>query len=167
MLKKLKTVIIVVSLLIVNVFGNAFAGISVFTSLNFGNGTVSSINMVKQCNQIATMPSKFVNMCIMLENELTGFGFSSETEVSISKQVVDNVENFILFINCRVNNVVKYGVFYGIKTLNNVAVNNSWIFMFLIMMSFITGYLGLLTAKNKVNNIIAYINGIKLCPMYV
>ena len=165
MLKKLKVITIVVSLLVVNVFANAFAGISVFTSLNFGNGTISSINMVKQCSQIAMMPSKFSDMCIMLEKELTNFDFSSKKEIFITKKVIDNVQNCILFINYRVNTVVKYCVFCGVNVVKDFSVDNFWLFMFLIMISFITGYLGLLTAKNKINNITMYIQNVKLCPI--
>lgn len=165
MLKKIKILIIAVSLLIVNVFGNAFAGISVFTSLNFGNGTISSINMVKQYNQISVIPSKFADMCVMLQKELTSLGFSGKTETSISKQVYDTVDNFILFLSYRINNIVKYCIFYGVKISNNISVNNIWLLKFLIMLSFITGYLGLLTAKNKINNIIMHIDSIKLCPV--
>ena len=166
MLKKLKVITIVISLLFINVFANAFAGVSVFASLNFGNETISSINMVKQCSQIAMMPSKFVDMCIVLENELTSFGFSGKTEMFISKQIVNTVKDFVLFANCRINNTIKYVAFYGVRNVNNFSANNSWVlFMFLIMLSFITEYLGLLTAKNKINNINMYINEIKLCPI--
>ena len=66
MFKKIKVITIVVALLIANVFSGAFAGVYVFASFNFGNGTISDINVVKQCNQIAMMPSKFVDMCVTI-----------------------------------------------------------------------------------------------------
>ena len=165
MLRKVKVFIIVVSLLIVNVFGSAFAGVSTFASLNFGNKNISDINMVKECSQIAVMPSKFVNICVMLGNEFKSFGISNKTKVFITKQVMDTVENLTLFVSYRTNNIVKYIklCFFGIA---NIYLNNTFNRMlFLIMLSFIVGYLGLLTAKNKGNYNIKNIGNIKLCPV--
>ncbi len=164
MLRKLKVSIIVVSLLIVNVFGSAFAGVSTFASLNFGNKSISDINMVKECSQIAIMPSKFVNICIMLGTEFKSFSFSNKTNVFITKQVMDTVENLALFVSYRLNEVAKYIKLYSLGIVKVCASNNFDLMLFLIMLSFITSYLGLLTAKNKVNDII-YIRNIKLCPV--
>ena len=165
MLRKLKVFIIVVSLLIVNVFGSAFAGISTFASLNFGNKSISDINMVKECSQIAVMPSKFLNMCIMLGNEFTSFSFSNKTNMFITKQIANNVENLALFVNYRLNGIMKYIKLYSLGIVKICLSINFDLMLFLIMLSFIIGYLGLLTAKNKVNDIIVYIRNIKLCPV--
>jgi len=165
MLKKIKIIIIVVSLLFTNVFSSAFAGVSACAALNIGNGTISSIDMVKQCCQIAMMPSKFLDICVAIEKEITNFGFSNTNKLFISKQVYEDVINFILFTSNRTNNIIKYVSFYGVKILNNSLSEKLNLLMFLIMLSFIIGYLGLLTAKNKGNNIITYKNSIKLCPV--
>ena len=165
MLQKFRVFFIVVSLLIVNVFGSAFAGVSVFASLNFGNKSISDVNMVKQCSQIVVMPSKFVNMCIMLGNEFTSFNFSKKANVVITKQIADVTENLILFINYRTNNIMRYIKLYSLGIVKVCSNSKFALMMFLIMLSFITSYLGLLTAKNKVNDIIIYIRNIKLCPV--
>jgi hypothetical protein len=165
MLKKIKIIIIVIALLFTNVFGSAFVAVPVFTALNIGNGAISSINMVKQCSQIAMMPSKFLDMCVLIEKEITGFGFSNTNKLFISKQIYEEGINFILFVNSRTNNIIKYVSFYGIKIVNNCLKEKINLMMFLIMLSFIIGYLGLLTAKNKGNNIITYMNSMKLCPI--
>jgi len=166
MCKKIKIIIIVIALLFTNVFSSAFAAIPAFAALNIGNGTISSINMVKQCSQIAMMPSKFLDMCVLIEKEITNFGFSNTNKLFISKQIYEDGINFILFVNGRTNNIIKYVSFYGIKIVSNCLNEKLNLLMFLIMLSFIIGYLGLLTAKNKGNNIITYINSIKLCPIW-
>lgn len=165
MLQKLKVIIIAVLLLIANVFSGAFAGVSVFASLNFGNKSISDINMVKQCSQIAVMPSKFVNMCIMLGNEFKSFSFSNKTNMIITKQVANNIENLALIVNYRFNNFIRYVKFYSIGIMNDFSTKGLFLFLFLLMLSFIVGYLGLLTAKNKANIITMYIKNIKLCPV--
>ena len=166
MLKKLKAIIIAVSLLIANVFSSAFAGVVVFNSLNFGNEKLSDINMVKQYNQIVMMPSKFIDMCVVVEKEITSLGFSNEANLFITKQVVDNVNTVIMFMNYRLNNYIKYVKFYYFKVSDNILNNYLNFMLFLIMLSFIVGYLGLLTAKNKGNYNIKIIESIKLCPVF-
>ena len=165
MLKKIKIVIIAVALLFANVFSSAFAAIPAFAALNAGSKTISSVDMVKQCSQIAMMPSKFVDMCVLLEKEITNFGFSNTNKLFISKQFCEDGINFILSVNNRTNNIVKYICFYGVRIVNNCLNDKLNLLMFLIMLSFIIGYLGLLTAKNKGNNIFIHINVIKLCPI--
>ena len=165
MLKKIKIIIIVIALLFANVFSSAFAAISAFAALNVGNKTISGVDMVKQCSQIAMMPYKFIDMCVLIEKEITNFGFSNTNKLFISKQVCEDGLNFILFVNNRTNNIIKYICFYGIKIVKNCLNDKLNLLMFLIMLSFIIGYLGLLTAKNKGNNIFTYINTIKLCPI--
>lgn len=165
MLKKLKVLIIVISLLFANVFSSAFAGVLVFSSLNLGNEKISSIKMLKQYNQIVMMPSKFIDMCIIVGKEITNLGFSNETKLFITKQVADNTNSTIMFVNYRLNNFIKCVKSYCFNNLNNILNNNLNFMLFLIMLSFMVRYLGLLTAKNKGNYNITNIEDIKLCPV--